>query len=566
MEAKLLTGEEALALGALKAGVKFVVGYPGTPSKGVFKALQNFAETSSIANEIHFHWSTNEKVALELALGATLVGVPSLVCVKSVGTNVMLDALMTVNLTGVPSPLVIALGDDPSAWVSQNEQDSRWLVLMSELPLFEPTQVETAPKLMHFAFQVSASFQLPVIVRFTRSFALSQGKVSEPTLPPVSFEPSKPLPSIASGGNAVSLHSELQEKMRRLEQTINTSRFNQVEGDATFAILAVGCSAIKVRETVRLLSERNQRLDVTLIELATANPLPRRWLIENLSGKSVVLVVEEGAPIVELLVKAIVKEAMLPTVVKGKLTGELPSVGELTLRQIARALRNFVSVSPDAIDGLPDPQRPQGFSLKFCDGCPYPPFFDALKQAAEQLGVELIVAADPGCAIVAIGEPYNLVQIKHSMGGSVNFIASLAKFESSPNRRYIALVGDSDFFHSAFIGIVNAVSWKVPMGLVVLDNGSSAFTGGQPHAGSGFNALGEFVQPVQIERLLVALDIPVQIVSSRDAENLAKATRWLLDYGSEIRALILREPCPFVPVWTSEGLKPQKTDGKIVGE
>lgn len=566
MESKTFTGEEALAFGALRAGVKFVTGYPGTPSKGVFKALQDFSSASPEANSIRFHWANNEKVALELAIGATLAGVPSLVCVKGVGANVMLDALMTVNLTGVPAPLVIALGDDPSAWVSQNEQDSRWLALMSELPLLEPTRVETAPQLMHTAFQISSSFQLPVIVRFTRSFALAQSSVGEVPLTPVGFTPSKPLPSIASGGNALSLHSELQEKVRRLEQIFCESQFNRVEGNSPLAVVAVGHCAEKVRETLKLLAARNQRVEVTLVELTTTNPLPRRWLIDILSGKSVALVVEDGAPVAELLVKAIVKEAMLPTVVKGKLTGELPLVGELTLRQIGKALRSFVSLSPDAVDSLPDPQRPQGFSLKFCDGCPYPPFLDTLKQIAERKGAELIVAADPGCAIVAIGEPYRLVQIKHSMGGSVNFIAALSKFEGAPNRRYIALVGDSDFFHSAFTGIVNAVSWKAAMGLVVLDNGGSAFTGGQPHPGSGFNASGEFVQPVKIERLLSALDIPVKVVSSRDAGNLPKAVEWLLDYGDEIRALVLREPCPFVPVWTKEGLKPKKTYGKIVGE
>lgn len=561
----LLTGEEALALGALMAGVRFVTGYPGTPSKGVFKALKEFANSSN-ENKIHFHWATNEKVALELAIGATLAEIPSLVCVKSVGANVMLDALMTVNLTGVPAPLIIALGDDPSAWVSQNEQDSRWLALMSELPLFEPTQVELAPELMHFAFQISALLRLPVIVRLTRSFAIAQGPVSEAKLMPVTFDASSPLPSIASGGNAISLHSALQEKMKRLKEMLNLSPFNRVEGNAPFAILAVGNCALKVRETFRWLSQRNLQVEATLFELTTLNPLPHLWLIDNLSGKSTVLVVEEGAPIVELLVKAVIKEAMLPTVVRGKLTSELPTVGELTLRQIGKSVRNFVSISPNAIYSLPDAQRPQGFNLKFCEGCPYPPLLDTFKRTAEQMGVELVVAADPGCSIVAIGEPYKLVQIKHSMGGSVNFIAALAKFECSPNRRYIALVGDSDFFHSAFNGIINAVWWKVPIGLVVLDNGGSAFTGGQPHPGSGFNASGESVKPVEIERLLSALDIPVQIVSSRDAENLLRATFWLLNYGQGIRALILREPCPFVPIWTSEGLKPQKTNGKIVGE
>lgn len=566
MARQVLTGEEALALGALKARVEFVTGYPGTPSKGVFKALQEFCLTLPHMNRINFHWATNEKVALELAIGATLAGKSSLVCVKSVGANVLLDALMTVNLTGVPSPLVIALGDDPSAWVSQNEQDSRWLALMSELPMLEPTRVETAPKLMHYAFQLSAALKLPVIVRFTRSFAISQGEISSLDLPPISFESSDAFPSIASGGNAVTLHLQLQEKLRQFEQLANESEFNRKIGDGAFAVLAAGSCASKVTETLKLLNEGNQRAEITLLELAVSSPLPRRWLLDNLEGKSVVLVIEEGAPIIETQLKALLQEAKFPVAVRGKLTGDLPSVGELTLRKIGQGLRSFVPLTSEAIAQLPDPQRKQEFTLKFCEGCPYPPFLDALCDVAFKMGIELIVSADPGCAIVAIGEPYRLIKIKHSMGGSVNFIASLSKFRSSQNRRYIAFVGDSDFFHSAFNGIVNAVSWGVAMGLVVLDNGGAAFTGGQPHPGSGFNAHGNFVQPVSIERLLSALDVPVQIVSSRETEKLCEAVKWLLNYGEKIRALVLREPCPFVPVWTESGLRPLKVEGKIVGE
>jgi indolepyruvate ferredoxin oxidoreductase alpha subunit len=564
MVTKSIIGEEALALGAMMAGVRFVTGYPGTPSKGIFKALQEFSPT--LPHPVYFHWATNEKVALELAVGATLAGMPSLVCVKSVGANVLLDALMTVNLTGVPSPLVIALGDDPSAWVSQNEQDSRWLALMSELPLLEPTRIEDAAEIMHAAFQLSAKLNLPVIVRFTRSFALTRKEILKASLQPVTFNHSNSLPSIASGGNAITLHARLQERLKFAEQWTNDFKFNRKKGDSAIVVMAVGPCVEKVGEVLNLLSRQSQRFDAAFLELATSFPLPRRWLLDNLAGKTVALVIEEGMPFVEMQLKALLQEARQPIAVRGKLTGDLPSVGELTLRQIGKALRNFLPMPSEIVNQLPDPQRQQGFTLKFCDGCPYPPFLDQLIRTAQGMGVKLVVSANPGCAIVAIGEPYQLVQIKHSMGGSVNLVASIAKFEHAPNRRYIALVGDSDFFHSAFNGIVNAVWWKAPMGLVILDNGGAAFTGGQPHPGSGFNASNEFTRPIQIERLLSALDIPVQVVSSRDNENLSAAIKWLLDYGDEIRALILREPCPFVPVWTQEGLKPLKTGGKIVGE
>jgi indolepyruvate ferredoxin oxidoreductase alpha subunit len=590
-----VTGEEALAWGAWRAGVRFVTGYPGTPSKGVFAALQalasDFPSPVPRPSSRHpdaspvFHWAANEKVALELAIGATLAGYPSLVCVKSVGGNVLLDALMTVNLTGVPSPLVMALGDDPSAWHSQNEQDTRWLALMSELPLLEPTEVKSAAKLMAEAFRLSADFSLPVIVRFPKAFAVATDEVDEPLPLPVprpsspvpseiGFVPSlPPLPSIASGGNAIRLHARLHEKLRQIERAYEAllERLSTATGqgaterrDGNIAVLAIGFCATKVQAVLKAIGDLSQPL--RFVPLATTFPLPRRWLLDALAGVATVLVVEEGEPIVEMQLKALMHEARSPCAVRGKLTGELPREGELTLRRIGLALQALVELPLERVEGLPDPQRPQGFTLRFCDGCPYPPFLDALMAACREKGWELVVASDPGCSIVAIGKPYELVRIKHSMGGAVNFIAALAKLERNPHRRYIALVGDSDFFHGALLGILNAAYWRAPMAVIIADNGGAAFTGGQPHLGSGFDAAGEFVPPLRMEALLTAAGIPTKVVSSFDADALAESVRWVLDYGDELRALIVREPCPFVPVWTAEGLKPKKTEGKIVGE
>lgn len=559
---QLVTGEQALALGALSSGVRFVTGYPGTPSKEVFAALQQFQAERKAS--IAFHWAVNEKVALELAIGATLAGLPSLVCVKSVGMNVLLDALMTVNLTGVPAPLVIALGDDPSAWTSQNEQDTRWLALMSELPLLEPTSVQEAPTLMRHAFALSATFALPVIVRFSKAFALAKAEVSEDVSQPLTVPDRDRLPSIASGGNAVSLHAALHEKLRKVETLWNEAEFNRAEGFGQIALLAVGFCATKLHQVLSSLGVASGEL--RRISLATSFPLPRRWLAEQLSGAAQVLVVEEGEPFVEGQLAALAHEFRLPLAVRGKRTGELPREGELTPRQIGLALRSFLSIPAEALEQLPDPQRPVGFHLRFCDGCPFPPFLEALQQVCAERGWEPVVAADPGCAIVAIGAPYQLVRIKHSMGGAVNFVAALAKLEQNPKRRYIALVGDSDFFHGAFLGVLNAAAWRAPISVLIVDNGGAAFTGGQPHLGSGFDAEGNFVAPIAMERLLEAANIPVRVVSPFQKEELFAAMQWVMDTNEGLRTLVLREPCPFVPRWTTEGLKPEKTEGKIVGE
>jgi len=557
-------GEQALAWGALAAGVRFVTGYPGTPSKGIFTALQRLRTERNAP--ITFHWANNEKVALELAIGATLAGLPALVCVKSVGMNVLLDALMTVNLSGVSAPLVIALGDDPSAWTSQNEQDTRWLAFMSELPLLEPTYVHNAPQLMHKAFSLSAQIELPVIVRFPKAFAVAEASLEvDPTsLPLINFPKRPSLPSIASGGIAVAQHAALHEKLRWVEQRFNASPFNTVKGDAPVAVLSVGFCATKVQEVLSRVGDFSDR--VRLLVLATTLPLPRQWLAEQLQKVASVLVVEEGEPIVETQMRALAHEFRLPCVVKGKGTGDLPREGEVTLRRIGRALRAIVEIAPEVVEALPDPERPKDFTLRFCEGCPFPPFLDTLVQLCREQGKEPIVAADPGCAIVAMGKPYELVRIKHSMGGAVNFIAALAKMERNSQRRYIALVGDSDFFHGAFLGILNASAWKAPMAVIIVDNGGAAFTGGQPHLGSSFDADGNFVAPIPMERLLEAANIPVKVASSFDARGIRQGLQWVLGYGHELRVLIVREPCPFVPVWTAEGLKPKRTEGKIVGE
>jgi indolepyruvate ferredoxin oxidoreductase alpha subunit len=365
----------------------------------------------------------------------------------------------------------------------------------------------------------------------------------------------------------------LHEKLRQIERAYEAllERLSTAMGqsaterrDGNIAVLAIGFCATKVRAVLEAVGDLSQPL--RFVPLATTFPLPRRWLLDALAGVATVLVVEEGEPIVEMQLKALMHEARSSCAVRGKLTGELPREGELTLRRIGLALRALVELPLERVEGLPDPQRPQGFTLRFCDGCPYPPFLDALMAACREKGWELVVASDPGCSIVAIGKPYELVRIKHSMGGAVNFIAALAKLERNPHRRYIALVGDSDFFHGALLGILNAAYWRAPMAVIVADNGGAAFTGGQPHLGSGFDAAGEFVPPLRMEALLTAAGIPTKVVSSFDADALAESVRWVLDYGDELRALIVREPCPFVPVWTAEGLKPKKTEGKIVGE
>ncbi len=571
-----LSGEQALALGAWLAGVQFVTGYPGTPSKGVFEHLRqlderNRGKKTAPLPPISFHWAPNEKIALELAVGVSLAGLSSLVCVKSVGANVLLDTIMTVNLTGVPSPLVLIIGDDPSAWNSQNEQDSRWLAKMSELPLLEPLSVSTSPSLMQEAFFLSSQLRVPVVVRFTKPFSIATERLEpvQDVANPVPSQPIRSLPSVASGGNAVTLRRRLHQKIKSLRVHWDGVNGNQVTGQGTTAVIAVGFLLTTVRRVfdhLRPLISGDLERTIRLVGLQTVSPLPIQWLLKHLSDVEQVLVVEEGDPIVETEIAWALQSAGTAVKVLGKRTGHLPDVGQLTERHVGTVLANLFKLDHASLAELPDPVRPQGFHLRFCDGCPYPPFLEEIKNLCAQMGWTPVVGSDPGCSIVAIGKPFELITVKHSMGSAVNIISGLARFERDPNRRYIAIVGDSDFFHGAVIGIFNSLWWRAPVSIIIVDNGGPAYTGGQAHPGSGFDAEGRRAEPMAMENILSAVGAPVRVVSAWDGYPIREGVDWVLRVEESPRILIVRGLCPYVPVWTDQGLAPQKREGKIVGE
>ena len=388
---KLLTGDGAIAHGALEADVRVVTGYPGSPSTKVIETILDLAKDDT---ERHIEWSTNEKVAFEIALGASIGGDRAMVCLKSVGMNIAIDPIMTANLTGVNAGLVILLGDDPGAWFSQNEQDTRLLVNFLELPLMEPSSLQEGKDMVVAAFDISEEFQIPVIVRKIRRFSTTEGLV-ELTDKQVVKESKDFIREknrwISTTFNVLENHRKLHDKLERLGRRFGSSHFNKVIGtNGRQCIIAAGfvynklADALGSSETLELPSD-----GFAILKLGTIHPLPKDTIIDFLSTAERVIVLEDNEPYVENEVKAIAYDTDLKVKVIGKTTGHVPREGELSKEDLTHIMSTF-GIMEQVPSGTSYGKEEHSFATQksFCDDCPYTPTFQAVSQVIEELGEE----------------------------------------------------------------------------------------------------------------------------------------------------------------------------------
>ncbi|MFQ6100375.1 MAG: thiamine pyrophosphate-dependent enzyme [Anaerolineae bacterium] len=491
-----ISGAYALARGAIEAGVPLVTGYPGAPATSVVNSILELTSP----DEVRVEWTSNEKVATEMAFGASLGGTRSLLCVKSVGLNIALDPLMAINLSGCNAGFVILVGDDPGSWGSQNEQDSRSVALAAELPLLEPTTVSDARAAMRWAFQLSEGVGLPVIVRITRALVLAEeaGLVEEgiQSAPPPSFR-REFMRWVVLPINVVDRHRQMLQRLGEVRSHFEGSPFNEVEGEGTQGVVAAGFAYQKLLD----LLGGGVPPELRILRLGTFHPLPVRRVTGFLRSLESVLVLEETAPLVERAVRATAQGLALP--IYGRDTGHVPRAGELFAPHIAAALNRFAPRLALPTEGKTERARPSRQPL--CEGCPYIPTFDALLEVVEQLGGrdEVIVVGDPGCMVRAQLPPYELLDVKHSLGSSIGVAAGIALSQTKGNtgKRVIALCGDSSFLHSGFNGLVDAARVGVRMLVLLLDNGTTALSGGQPHPASRVDARGKPRRAVDLAAL-----------------------------------------------------------------
>lgn len=536
-----VSGASALAQGAIESGVSLVTGYPGSPTTAVVDQL--VAMTSP--DKVRVEWTSNEKVAIEMAYGGSLGGSRSLLCVKSVGLNVALDPLMAFNLSGCNAGLVLLAGDDPGAWGSQNEQDSRALALAVDMPVLEPTSVADARAAMVEAYQLSEGMGMPVMVRITRALAYAEGALNRVVVPETAPPPfvREPMRWLVLPVNVVSYHSRLLERLEAVRARFESSILNGEEGSGALGVVACGATYQK------LLSALGGTVSPMLrvLRLGTFYPLPEQRLVAFLDAVASALVLEETAPLVERAVRATAQRRGLALPIHGRDTGHVDRVGEVFPLHIAVALNTLLPAL-----GLPtagETSRPMPSRWPLCDGCPYIPIFEVLLGAIEGLGGRdrAVIVGDPGCMVRAQLPPYELLDVKYSLGSSIGTAAGIALGQRAypeEARRVVALCGDSSFLHTGLNGLVDAARVGVPLLVIVLDNGTTALSGGQPHPGNPVDVRGSARPSVDLAALAHAAGAERTRVVDTDRGEDARA---ILDAGLRaegVTVVIARGQCP----------------------
>ncbi len=490
-ERRLLLGDEAIALGALHAGLSGVYAYPGTPSTEITEFIQN----SPLARErgVRSRWCTNEKTAMEAALGMSYAGRRALVCMKHVGMNVCADAFINAGITGVNGGVVVLAADDPSMHSSQNEQDSRFYGKFALVPVLEPSSQQEAFDLMAYAFGLSEELRLPVLMRTVTRLAHSRAavEVGEPQPQRVLSPDSERTRWVLLPGNARRQYTALIAKQPELAEKSCSDGHNTLElkDKGGLGIIAVGTGYNYVREA--------GPQGASLLKL-TQYPVPAPLVQELAAHCSRILVVEDGQPFVEEQVRGLLG-AGYP--VGGRLDGQLPRTGELNPDNVAAAfgITNAGPFGPAAqIAGRP----PQ-----LCQGCGHRDVYTALnKVAAEYPGARIF--GDIGCYTLGALPPFRAIDSCVDMGASITMAKGAADAGLYPA---IAVIGDSTFTHSGMTGLLDAVNDRSPITVIISDNLTTAMTGGQDSAGTHkFEAIC-LALGVEREHLHVVVPLPANL-------------------------------------------------------
>ena len=561
MHREFLMGNEAMALGALTAGVNVVAGYPGTPSTEVLETVARRRPEG-----VYVEWSVNEKAALEVAAGAAYAGARALVTMKQVGLNVASDPLMSLSYIGVKGGLVVLVADDPGPISSQTEQDTRTFAAYAKLPILDPSSPSEAYAMMCEAFELSEELGCPVIVRPTTRVdhgyedVLVAGSEEWAHHETEGFvrDPSR---WVIFPALSVRAHAAIERRDAALARRLSgyaRNTVSQTAGPDARPRLGVATHGISATYVAENLSEKD---DVRVLRVATPYPFPEDLAADFLDGLDEVLCVEELDPVIERALIATCGRRGLNVRIRGKLTGDIQPSGENTVESVGEALERFLGRGeaneserqgdfPRAVsqaegrECLSTGNHPAAPTLPIrppvlCGGCPHRASFYAVKRAMR--GRKTLFCGDIGCYTLGNAKPLDMVDTCLCMGAGINIAQGVTHVE--PDTTAFAFVGDSTFFASGITGVVNAFYNQANMTLVVLDNSTTAMTGHQPHPGTGRTMMGQVVEKVSIERVLRAIGLTtVETVDPLDLEAAVATVRRVADEPG-VKAIIFRSPC-----------------------
>jgi indolepyruvate ferredoxin oxidoreductase alpha subunit len=507
----LLSGDEAIALAAWHAGVALGAGYPGTPSTEILEVF------SSLGG--HAQWSPNEKVALEVTIGAAFAGARAMATMKHVGLNVASDPLFTAAYTGVSGALVIVSADDPGMASSQNEQDNRRYAVAAGVPMLEPSDSQEAYDFTLAAIEISERWKIPVLLRVTtrvcHSYTVVQPRQMNGAPPPARFE--RDIKGrVMIPAYARMAHRKLRQKLAEMQEWNETCRLNQsIAGSKLLGVITSGISYMHVRETAP---------EASVLKLGFTYPLPMKRIADFARSVERCVVIEEGDP---YLVEAIRAAGIQ---VEGK--ADMYRFGELDVARVRRIL-NY--------DLTPEPGKPPGKPPQLCDACQYRIVFESLRKQ------DCIVAGDIGCYTLGVLQPFEAIDSCVCMGASLGVGLGLRHvLPPEQARRVVSVIGDSTFVHSGISGLIEMVYNPPPNGhvLIILDNATTAMTGHQEHPGTGRLLDHEPTNKLVLEDLVRAVGVRrVHIVEPRMGSN--EFERLLAECleSNELAVIIARRPC-----------------------
>ena len=507
----IMLGNEAIARGAYEAGVKVSAAYPGTPSTEISENLVKYKD------DIYAEWSPNEKVATEVAIGASVSGVRSMACMKHVGLNVAADPLYTVSYMGVNGGLVVIVADDPGLYSSQNEQDTRMVARAAQVPVLEPSDSMEAKEFMKFAYEISENFDRPVIFRTTTRLAHSQGLVElcdrvEPEDKPYEKDIRK---NVMMPGNAKLRHIEIEKRNLELAEAANTMAINKVEmNDTKIGVITSGIPYQYVKEAIP---------NVSVLKLGMVNPLPKKLIEEFAQKVETLYIVEELDPVIEEQVKSWGVKAI------GK---EIFTVqGEYSANMIREAI---LGEKADVKAPAQVPGRPP----ILCPGCPHRSVYHVLNK------LKIHAAGDIGCYTLGAVAPLSVVDKTICMGASISSLHGMEKAKGKDYiKNWVAVIGDSTFLHTGVNSLMNMMYNRATGTVMILDNSTTGMTGHQDHAATGKTLLGEPTYAIDIPALCRAIGVKnVVEVNAFDIEKLEKVVKEEVA-KDEVSVIITKSPC-----------------------